>query len=241
VVNGKIRVDSMFWKIQMNRIALRVYNMCVVKKKLALFLTCLPFLSTSGREHVSVARSQDAFYKRVQENPFAIVLFYHDEKHNRDVHEKNKQVLRAFRMASDSIYFRQARLKFVAVDIGKKGIDNLQHQYGVNQMPAFISFRYGVPVRNAHKRIVVMAGFPTKERIKIFINKYLRDDIETYLRLESEKREEERSYYGGSAYFGIGYAYDPYYPFYYGNYGYPYGGYSNYYAPGFGFGFSVPL
>lgn len=199
----------------------------------------LPFIC--GREHVVSVRSQDSFYKKVQENPFAIVLFYGEDKHDKGWYEQIKQVLRAFRMTSDSTYYRQARLRFVAVDVGRKGIDNLQEEYGIHEVPAFVLFKGGAPVRNKQKQIVVLGGFASQERIKSFINKYLRDALEEQLRLESERREEQRSYYGGSASFGFGYAYDPYYPYYYGNYGYPYGYYGNYYGPGVGFGVSFPI
>lgn len=198
-------------------------------------------MNAGAREHVLNARTQEKFFKSVYENPFAIVLFYTQDKSDRAWYEKTRQLLGQFKMASDSMYYRRARLRFVAVDIEKKGIDNLQSQFGIKEVPAFVLFKGGAPVRNAQKQIIVLGGFATRNRIKTFINTHLRDDMEEQLRRESERREEARDYYGGNAYFGFGYAYDPYYPYYYGNYGYPYGYYGNYYAPGFGFGVTFPL
>lgn len=215
----------------------------VDKFKKALLLS-IGILSTSlyAREHVINVKNQESFFNKVQGVPHAVVLFYLEDKDDKDWHENIKMLLKEYKMVSDSPFYRGSRLRFIAVDIGKKGINDLEDEFGIRTVPSFVLFKSGIPVRNDANQIVVLSGFATQERIKEFIQKYLREDLEEQFRLEAERREELRDSYQGSLYFGVGYPYGywgPYSPYY--GWGYPYGYYGGYYGPGFGFGMSVPF
>ena len=196
-------------------------------------------------EHVAQVKSQQSFYSKVHENPFAIVFFYVEDKKDKPWTEKIRKTMREFKAVSDSIYYRNARLRFVAINVGKKELGDLEKEFGIHEIPAFMLFKSGVPVRNDRQQIIALSGFASRDRLKRFINDHLQDDLEEQIRIQFERQEELRDASDSSVYFGVGYPYgywgpyDPYYPYYYGNYGYPYGGYSNYYAPGVGFGFTT--
>jgi hypothetical protein len=205
----------------------------------------IAFTALSARQHVVEPNTQNSFYQKVQERPFAIVLFYLEDKADKQWTQEVKYAMHEFKAASESSYYRNVGLRFLAINIGKKKINDLEKEYGIQEVPAYVLFKAGNPVKDENQKIILLSGAASREDLKTFIKENLQGDLEEQLRINYERRQDLENMYRGSAYFGTYYPYnywgpyDPYYPYYYGSYGYPYGYYGNYYAPGAGFGFSV--
>lgn len=182
-------------------------------------------------------RKEHDFYKRIEREPFSVVLFYKEKKHDSLWQQNLHKQKNNFHAVSNAELYRNGDVQFLEVNVGNKRLINLVSDYHVSRLPAIMLFKFGKPVRSSKDTMrVSLFGFSKQEDIKNFINRYLRNQIHDYIESQAERKAEDRARREASGTFltyGVGYPYyDPwYYPYYPGPYYYP--------GPSIGFGVSV--
>jgi len=182
---------------------------------------------------VKEIRKEKEFYKRIEREPFSVVMFYKENKSDpvwqRNLHKQKNN----FRQVSNSGLYRNGDVQFLEVDVSNKRLINLPGEFHLSKLPAFMLFKYGKSVRAKDTMRATLAGFSKQQEIKNFINKYLRNQIQDYIESQAERKAEDRARREASGTFftyGVGYPYyDPLF------YDYPY----YYPGPSVGFGVSV--
>ena len=106
-------------------------------------------------KHVTV-KSEKRFDRALDNNKFAVVMLFEEDKQMRKDREyKNKvnELKRMFKGASKLNTYRKGDVEFVAVNVKKKNLQDVADNFGVTQLPTFLLFKNGVPVRGGVKAL----------------------------------------------------------------------------------------
>ena len=185
-------------------------------------------------------KSDNEFYRKLQQNPFTVALFYTDDKNDRTWHKNMEAQRRNFKIISSEGLYRNGDVQFIEADVNRRYLSSIKDDFNISTIPSLLLFNYGKVVRSDDNRIARLYGkksrFLSPGAMKNFINYYLRDDIEDYIEENTERKVEDRILrdYSGYITYGAGFQSWPYWGA--GYYG-PYGGY--YGGPGVGFGVTV--
>lgn len=172
--------------------------------------------------------STDELMAQIRKNPLMIAFFYtshFDKKGERDYGKDLKDARRAFESASKIKRYEDGGVAFVSVDLAKKNSAEVKKLYGIREVPAYMFFYRGKPLKTARGVPAVRIGLLEKEEISSLIERTFGKKITGYLkeraRLRQREREESRNVISPYVYWGFGGGYPYGYPYYYG-------------APGFG-------
>ncbi|MCX5922036.1 MAG: hypothetical protein NTX86_01780 [Candidatus Dependentiae bacterium] len=166
-----------------------------------------------GYSHVGLAdfvkemSKEKEFYKKIERAPFSIGMFYFEDKMDCNWQRNIARQKRDFRLASRSRIYHDGNMRFLGLDLSKRGLEGLDDEFEVDIMPAFVLFKHGKPLRDANKKVIKLVGFVEDTAIKKFINRHLRPAIENYIEKEAERKAQERAlnaayFYGGWPYYG---------------------------------------
>jgi hypothetical protein len=205
-------------------------NRCRMPKVLMIALVAGGFTSLARADHTIRVHSASRFEDSVVKYPFAVGYFYKEDKDTRrdpTLKQHIKSMSKTVKALARSYGYRDADLKFVAVNTARDELSGVAQDYGITILPAFILFKDGVALRDKKGVIISKSGFITTQELKRFINQHLGRDL---LNRREEKAEERLIRAQEAAYYWYNYPYwsfdYPVYPYYY-----PRGG--------FGFGFYV--
>lgn len=185
----------------------------------------LLYCSFAGARTSSVS-SEDALDDKLDRHSYVVVMFYGDEHETdrdkrKDLRREVKTLRRVFGDVSDDYRYKKAKVKFILVDVDRKGNHVFRDVYRV--LPAMVViYKHGRLVTGDTSRLRgTFSGAQLHELINTTLGDEIRDRLDAYQR-ELELREQEqrsyRSYYPAYAYYGA--------PYWYGWYGYPSYGYS---------------
>jgi hypothetical protein len=208
-------------------------------RSMQIIIAAMLFVGAAGATVKEIKREKE-FYCSVKRADFATVLLYDKNSPDCAWQQKMMQVRQQFAQASASQFYKQAGMKFFAIDVSRNDLRNISRNYGINSFPAFLLFGQGAVVRNNNNQPVAKGGYLNAKGIKKFVDNELLADLEDVIR-EKNRREAEFWDRYPSAYFSYGFAFPGYADFYAAPsprqfYDYPY-----YYGPSVGFGVTVPI
>ena len=184
------------------------------------------------------AKSNRALDMLLAKSRYAVVMIYRSDKEtkrDKELRSSIKEQEAVFRSLSNSREFVEAELSFVRVNVAKDELFEFAQEHGVTQLPTFMLFVGGVPVKKADgSEVVKLEGFKARLELDAFINKHLEDGMDEMLEEKEEalKRKLQQA--------RIRHYERPYYPYFYPYWHYPYwGGYGYYPYRRFGFGFGL--
>jgi thioredoxin-related protein len=163
-------------------------------------MTCI----ASAHVHTYKPSNDDRLFDTISSQNLAIVMFYHDEKNDKNTHAAKKN----FQAASRN----EPYVAFIYANIDKDDILSTAQEFGAQKFPTYMLFKNG-------KGVVQKPGFMSKYAIIDFIERHFKSDINKILKLrreQAQRRAEQARI--NAAYWG------PYWGFGWGWGGYPYGG-----------------
>jgi hypothetical protein len=202
-----------------------------MKQNILLKLTMLVMLlgASCSNARVVSARTLDMFYAMLEKPcySYTVVVLYNENRETRkdcDYKRSLKSLFKTIAVMSQASLYQQGNLQFIKVNVDQDCLDELQSDYAVTNAPAFLLFKNGAVVKNpTTDNRAVLYGFASAGKLRTFIDKYLREDLQQVVDLKIEDRRiraQMLDYYWG-AYWAGGWGYGG--PC--GAWGYPYGGY----------------
>ena len=175
---------------------------------------------------VTSVKSEGKWGRKLDKEPFTVALFFEEMKGMDKAQKREINRLEdMFNQTSRGDLYRDGKVGFAKVNVAREKLSQLDDQFGISRLPAFVLFKNGQPVRDRMNRIATLSGLANRAQLKSFIDEHLKKDINKYiderherLRRRSEEREYRRDYYPGAYWYGG-------YPGYY--WGYPYYGFGH--------------
>lgn len=186
---------------------------------------------------VQSGSSERELDNKIIKNNFVVVMFYRkgkEEKSDKELRSKLERLDSTYDSLSAKTKYKDAGVAFVRMNIVKEELEEVARIYGVRELPAFIVFENGKQAVDNEGKPAILKGFATRADLTNFIETYIGEEIDAYLRDKEQERARRRE---EDAYYRATYAPYYYYPYYYGYPYYGYGYYPYYHRPGFGFGF----
>lgn len=208
-----------------------------MKRHITLF--CFLAVANVGATVKEIKREKD-FYNNLKNSDFAAVMLYMQDKQDPAWHTSMCKLRQQFAKTSASEFYKQAGLKFFAVDVSKCDNTHIESDFGIQAVPTFLLFRQGAVIRNKDGQPVTQEGFVGVQTLKKFVDNKLQRAMENNMREKARRQAEFWDRYP-SSYFSYGFAFPGYADFCAAPsprmyYNYPY-----YYGPSFGFGVTVPI
>jgi hypothetical protein len=194
-----------------------------------LVLSFVPFAHARIKE-INNTRKFDV---KMDETAFGVVLFYCSDNADKNARLMIRHLKRDLQyvVQAEGLY-QNARVSLLAVDVARDDLDAVASSFRVDKYPTILLFRGGMPVKNKDGKIVALRGFASRQAIRAFIDKNMREDVLDFMKDKyerSQRAQMDRTHlyfsYGMTLPASVQYAY----PYYYSPD--PYYGYA---APGIG-------
>ena len=205
-------------------------NRFKISSLIMVFMMSFTFVVQGRIKEINNERKFDV---RMEETPFGVVLFYCNDKADKDERLKVRHLKRDMQyvVQAEGLY-QNARVSLLAVDVSHDNLDAVASQFKVSQYPTILLFKGGEPVRNKQGNILALIGYPGMKEIRAFIDKNMRSEVMNFMEDKyerSQRAQMDRTHlyfsYGMTLPASVQYGY----PYYYSPY--PYYGYA---APVFG-------
>lgn len=143
------------------------------------FVLCCAGFAQARIKEMSSERN---FLLRIQDTPFAVVLFYDSAKANKDEQRQIRHLKRDMQyvVQAEGLY-QNAHVGLFAVDAGRDRVAPAAGRLGIDQYPTIMLFKAGVPIKNKQGKIVLLRGCPTRSAIRDFIDKNMREDVMNFM------------------------------------------------------------
>lgn len=200
-----------------------------MKKILISFFALMIFASSGLHGRIKEARHERNFLLRMEETPFAVVLFYDSNQADKQQKLMIRHLKRDLQYVVEFGLYQNARVALYAVDVAKDALCDVASRFKITNYPTIALFKGGIPVRNIREQMPVLRGYATRQAIREFIDKHMREDVSDYMQEQyerSERAQMDRTHlyfsYGMTLPASVEYAYPYYYsPYYYYGYAAP--------------------
>ena len=182
---------------------------------------------------IKEVRNERSFTLKMEETPFAVLLFYCSGTADKDTHRMIRHLKRDLQYVVEAGLYQNARVGLFAIDVARDKLNSVADALGVDQYPTIMMFKGNGPVKNKNGNITVLRGFASRTAIRAFIDKNIRGDVLDFMQDQQERSDARAQADRTHIYFSYGMTLPASvqygYPYYYSPY--PYYGYA---APGIG-------
>ena len=139
---------------------------------------------------VRAVNTRRDFEQTVAKGPMVVVLFYEDEKGNREIRGQNKGLIRMYEDLSTYKLYDDADIIFLKVNVGRKELADLAELYDVATMPIFIFFNNGKRMVDKQGSVADLKGFISRADLQLFIDEHYGNQITQYVARKKTRRQQ---------------------------------------------------
>ena len=115
------------------------------------------FIGAFLNARVKDVRSENNFNIRMEETPFAVVLFYQSIKGDREHERMIRHYKNDLKAVGDLGLYQNAGVKFIALDIARDHLDEVAQRFKITKFPTLILFKGGAPLKNRNRKYSCIA------------------------------------------------------------------------------------
>lgn len=159
-------------------------------KIIKIALLCILVMGNFVHAKVRAVMARRDFEQTLAKGPMVVVLFYEDEKGNKNLRDQNKGLMRMYEDVSDVRAYDDADIIFLKVNVGRKDLANLAELYNVASMPTFIFFNNGKRLVDNRGLAINLTGFVSRIDLQSFIDNYYGTQIKQYVANKEDRRQQ---------------------------------------------------